>query len=303
VTNTRDAEWAEAKRLCRLSADDVRMAKQLGLRPRSLIKNIPSPAQRWKAPVREWVRELYRKRHTGTGRPEPRRDVPYRVAPPPDDRGAWDAADSGEPGEAEPRDRRRTSLEKVEEENARLLGRQRELRLAADYVAAAFARRDEVERVVLFGSVASPLRKEVPRFRRFRRAGIELWHECKDVDLAVWVSDCGSLHALTKARGRALNDLFAKHEIGVAHHQVDVFILEPATDRYLGRLCTFGFCPKGKPECRVPGCGQALFLRQHEDFVFDPAGIGADRSVDLFARGRLPPPTLRRRADEDEIPF
>lgn len=77
----------------------------------------------------------------------------------------------------------------VEEENARLLRRQGELRLAADYVAAAFADRGKVQRVALFGSVASPLEKEVPRFRRFRRAGVALWHECKDVDVAVWVSD------------------------------------------------------------------------------------------------------------------
>ncbi len=38
------------------------MAKELGLNPRSLIKNIPSPTQRWKAPVEEWVRELYQRR-------------------------------------------------------------------------------------------------------------------------------------------------------------------------------------------------------------------------------------------------
>ena len=52
-------EWAEAKRRCRLSAEDVRKAKELGLTPRSPIKNIPSAGQRWKLPVREWVRQLY----------------------------------------------------------------------------------------------------------------------------------------------------------------------------------------------------------------------------------------------------
>jgi hypothetical protein len=35
------------------------MAKELGLQPKSLIKNIPSPPQKWKAPVRDWVRALY----------------------------------------------------------------------------------------------------------------------------------------------------------------------------------------------------------------------------------------------------
>ncbi len=35
------------------------MAKELGLNPRSLIKNIPSPRQQWKAPVKQWIRALY----------------------------------------------------------------------------------------------------------------------------------------------------------------------------------------------------------------------------------------------------
>ena len=39
-----------------------------------------------------------------------------------------------------------------------------------------------------------------------------------------------------------------------------------ATDRYLGRLCDFNACPKGKAECRVPGYGDVALLRQHEGF-------------------------------------
>jgi len=41
------------------------MARELGLNPRSLIKNIPSPTQQWKLPVKQWIHELYEKR---TGR-------------------------------------------------------------------------------------------------------------------------------------------------------------------------------------------------------------------------------------------
>ncbi len=55
--------WTEAQRRCRLSDETVRMAKELGLSPRSLIKNIPSPKQQWKAPVEEWVRDIYEKRY------------------------------------------------------------------------------------------------------------------------------------------------------------------------------------------------------------------------------------------------
>ncbi len=35
------------------------MAKELGMKPKSLIKNIPAPNQQWKAPVKVWVRDLY----------------------------------------------------------------------------------------------------------------------------------------------------------------------------------------------------------------------------------------------------
>ena len=51
--------WAEAQRRCRLSDEAVRMARELGIGPRSLIKNIPAPTQQWKAPVEDWVRDLY----------------------------------------------------------------------------------------------------------------------------------------------------------------------------------------------------------------------------------------------------
>jgi len=55
-------EWQEAKRRCGLSDEDIRMAKELGVRPPSLIKNIPSKSQPWKASVREWIRDLHAKR-------------------------------------------------------------------------------------------------------------------------------------------------------------------------------------------------------------------------------------------------
>lgn len=56
-----DPEWAKAKRLCRLNQEEIRMAKELGIRPRSLMKNRPSKDQQWKAPVKVWIRDLYEK--------------------------------------------------------------------------------------------------------------------------------------------------------------------------------------------------------------------------------------------------
>lgn len=57
-----DELWREAKRKCRLNADDIVLAKRLGLNPRSLIKNIPSKSQPWKAPVKIWLHEMDAKR-------------------------------------------------------------------------------------------------------------------------------------------------------------------------------------------------------------------------------------------------
>lgn len=57
--------WDEAERRCRLSPEALAMAKELGLNPRTLVKNIPSRSEPWKAPVEEWVRDLYAKRRSG----------------------------------------------------------------------------------------------------------------------------------------------------------------------------------------------------------------------------------------------
>ena len=57
-----DELWAECKRKCRLNADDIALAKRLGLNPRSLIKNIPNKSEPWKAPVKVWLREIEAKR-------------------------------------------------------------------------------------------------------------------------------------------------------------------------------------------------------------------------------------------------
>jgi len=46
----------------RLNTEDIRMAKALGMSPKTLMKNNPSPTQRWKLPVKYWIRELHEKR-------------------------------------------------------------------------------------------------------------------------------------------------------------------------------------------------------------------------------------------------
>ena len=70
----KDQAWAEAARRCQLSPTEVRMAKELGFTPRSLLKSIPSKAEPWKAPVADWVRDLYEKRQRRTEQRRQRRE-------------------------------------------------------------------------------------------------------------------------------------------------------------------------------------------------------------------------------------
>ena len=44
----------------------------------------------------------------------------------------------------------------------------------------------------------TPLWKEVLRFRSYRRARIALWHECADVDIAVWLSRLDRLREMRR---------------------------------------------------------------------------------------------------------
>lgn len=329
----RDVQWAEAKRKCRLNTETIRMAKELGLNPRSLTKNIPSKDQQWKAPVHAWIRAIYAKRmakaaqrslaqsltqtrNTDAIAPDTDRSIELRLLPnfdtpeddPEDDYDTPDLPaadfdfdhdeftyrdDGAWSGDFPP------SRKEIAEQNRSMLERQEEFRIAAEYVAGRLSHVPTVRRVVLFGSVAARLEKEVPRFREFRRAGVAVWHECKDIDLAVWVDDLNELKRLQRARSRALDDLLRDRGIGVAHHQVEIFILEPGADRYLGRLCCFGQCPKGKPECDVSGCGATPFLRQHKDFTFQADALAPERTEVLYDRDH----EWSVETEVNEIPF
>jgi len=325
----KQADWAEAKKRCRLNAEEVRMAKEMGLSPRSLIKNVPPKSEPWKAPVKTWVREMYEKRQAKAANRKqranraPARRAEQSASTPP----AAEAAATG--SAAQPSATHKAYMPSDGDTNAAarfdgvyapdpftdVLGshvhlpdimeledygppdeaetaaqsrymekRQRDFRLAAERIADAFGRFPSVCKVVLLGSVAVPLHKEVPRFRRFRRAGIAIWHECSDVDLAVWVTDLADLRALRKTKARTVSELYEETEIGVASHQVDVFIVEPGTDQYLGRLCEFAKCPSGTRKCRAPGCGNPPFLRQHAEFTLRPGALDPSKIVVLFTR-------------------
>lgn len=155
-------DWAVAKKRCRLNAATVQMAKELGLTPRTLLRNIPSPNQRWKAPVHVWIRDLHAKRF---GQPEP----PAPPVPPGvGDDDDWDDDDSEEqePWTDHIEASGRPSRREIAEQDQHSLALQARFRRAAEAAANALAARPSVERVVLHGSVVRPLEREVPRFRR-----------------------------------------------------------------------------------------------------------------------------------------
>ena len=174
----------------------------------------------------------------------------------------------------------------IDSQNRYLIKRQRDYRLAADIVARAWAAFPEVQAIAVVGSVAKPLWKEVPRFREFRRAGIEVWHECGDLDMALWVDSQERLGELRKACYRSLRDAFeAGAGMSVPGNEVDVFLFEPGSDRYLGRLCKFNQCPKGKFDCLTPGCGEIPFNKVVPGFAPRADLLAPSRHAMLYERG------------------
>lgn len=235
VNKHKDDAWAEAKRLCRLSADDIAKAKALGMSPRSLIKNIPSRSQQWKAPVRDWVRDLYEERFGN----RPVRTPPIAKPAPTAKRAPARAPMSDElPGDELDVDEDIPADQGVTEADRDVLRKRKNWIKAARYVAWEFRKLPWVNRVALFGSLAGAPTDPPSSGKPKLWPGATL-HDPKDIDLAIWVTDLSDLRALQKARVRGLQRLLEKASIGVAHHQVDVCLLEPGTDRYLGRLCDF----------------------------------------------------------------
>ena len=57
-------EWEYVKKKCRLNDKTISMAKELGINPRTILKNMPNEAEKWKAPVDQWIEDMYEKEKT-----------------------------------------------------------------------------------------------------------------------------------------------------------------------------------------------------------------------------------------------
>lgn len=55
--------WDEAKKKCRIGDEEIRIAKEMGLNSKSLIKNIPNKNEMWKTSVKDWIHDMYEKRY------------------------------------------------------------------------------------------------------------------------------------------------------------------------------------------------------------------------------------------------
>jgi hypothetical protein len=63
-----EESWTNATKICRLTARQVEMARALGMNPKRLPGLRPSPQERWKLPVGEFIEECYWKRFGGDTR-------------------------------------------------------------------------------------------------------------------------------------------------------------------------------------------------------------------------------------------
>jgi hypothetical protein len=174
----------------------------------------------------------------------------------------------------------------IDEQNRYLIKQQHHFRIAADFVTDAWMAFPEVSAVAVIGSVAKRLWKEIPRFAAFRRQRIEVWHECADLDLALWLDSQHRLREIRRAGDHALRTAYeAGAGMSVADHQVDVFLFEPISDAYLGRLCKFNQCPKGKSDCLVPGCGAIPFNKVIAEFAPRTDLLAGAQDAMLYRRG------------------
>ncbi len=177
----------------------------------------------------------------------------------------------------------------VQEQNDYNLRRWREFRLTAEYLAIALSEIAQIQKIALFGSVAKKPEKEPSHFRKFRKIGAEIYHYCKDIDIAVWLVLPAPLRQMQRIISRTVKKLTDEGESRAAHHQVDVFLIEPITNKYLGRLCKFSTCPKkDKLECKfIPNCGRIPLLEQIQDFTINPEDYSDNNTIILFERKKI----------------
>lgn len=296
--------WRALKESGQLQERHVQMAIDLGMSAGSIVQEHATAEDRGDLLLLEWVEDRFFAKHghyapVSDASPENQAEHPaenslltdpgeaiskmcYEMGIREDDDDAFELA-----GELIQQRERETpvSYGEIHEEDQRMLRRQMGFRNAARAVTARLATIPEVHEVRIFGSVALPLWKEVPRHSRLRHKNIRIYHECANIDLAVRVTSPSGAERMRKACSQVVNDLNEQDiYLNIAHHSFSIHLIDQTHNRYLGVVCHFNKCPKHKFECRVPECGANRFVQILPWFRLKPRRLNEFNSQLLFQR-------------------
>lgn len=286
------------------------MAKELGFKPKSLMKNIPSPSQRWKMPVKQWIRELHEERfgrRTGGTKPKPTspdRDESMfvRMPNPADDAHEERWLSPEEDDQDEFQALAEAMLPQVEFvvplqmdpndpgfEQQRLGRRQKNVCWAACSLTMRLREVPAVDRITLFGSVATSVRRPFGQ----PWSGPEGLAVCHTLNLAVWVAawDAATLCTLDLIVRQTLLSLRDVERIILEDERVEVILIESGTDRFLGRL------RRCDPQTAAP------FLEIPPEYVFRLEPLREPQAFHLFDRIATPPPEPPTDDADTDVPF
>ncbi|HKX63598.1 MAG TPA: hypothetical protein VJS65_17200, partial [Verrucomicrobiae bacterium] len=291
-----DPLWAQAKTVCRLNQQDIAMAKQLGLSPRALMKNRPSPSQQWKAPVKQWIRHLHAKRFGQKNPPTPSHsNRPAKPRFPDDD--PWDDPEKfrADMNALLPSVEFDLALQvppdDPEWQNLRMGRRQKNLCWTATALTVGLREVPVVDRITLYGSVAHALRD----FMDLPWSAPESIMICHTLNLALWLTDTSeqTLATLALITRQTLASLADFERIAFGEERLELLILQAGTNQFLGRLRL----PVSTSE--VPG------LEVPVDYLFRLEPLVEPQAVRLFQRA-LPRPASPELASsvpvDDDIP-
>ena len=160
--------------------------------------------------------------------------------------------------------------------------------IAGRKIAAKVAEIPSVLKISLIGSIA----KAVIERQQEEGDNLSKSERFKDFDLAIWVTDMKDLRLIEKAIGQGLRVGSDERGTGIGGSEVDTFLIEPYTNKFLGFLCKYNQCPKPsvgfagkktkKKDCLLNGCGDPAFLKQFPGFCFFPDALNENRIVSLY---------------------
>ncbi|OLS13935.1 MAG: hypothetical protein RBG13Loki_2438 [Promethearchaeota archaeon CR_4] len=116
----------------------------------------------------------------------------------------------------------------------------------------------------------------------FSQSGKFRAKQMKDVDLAVWVNGIEDLGTIRRALAVGVKKFIASGKYGVSNNEFDVFLLDATSGKYLGNLCSYAMCPKGKDDCQTTGCGKVPFLKLYRQFIFYPDAVNEKARFDVY---------------------